>query len=186
MKILRNLLVLFVAILGFSLVEVNAQNYSSNNAKEVRNIEQKVFRKILFLPYYGAFDHISYKVEGNTVTLYGRVADGRNKSDAANAIKRIEGVANVVNNIEILPPSPFDNQIRFQIARSFARDGASLYRYIQEPRPSIRIIVDGGNVTLEGFVNNRSDSQLANILANGAPGVFSVTNNLIVGKERVP
>lgn len=186
MKILRNFLVLFVAILGFSIVNVNAQNYSSSDTKQVRSLEQKIFRKILYLPYYGAFDHISYKVDGSTVTLYGRVADGRNRRDAENAVEDIEGVTNIVNNIEILPASPFDDRIRFQIARSFSRDGASLYRYIQEPRPSIRIIVDGGKVTLEGFVNNRSDANLANILANGVPGVFSVDNNLVVGKDRLP
>lgn len=184
MKTLRNFLVLLIAIIGFSFANVNAQNYTSNDTKTVRSLEQKVFKKIINLPYYGVFDHISYKVEGNTVTLYGKVADGRNKNSAENAVEDIEGVANVVNNIEILPPSPFDDRIRYQALQTFSRNGASLYRYLQEPRPSIRIIVDGGRVTLEGFVTYRSDAELANILVNGIPGVFEVNNKLIVGKER--
>jgi osmotically-inducible protein OsmY len=54
---------------------------------------------------------------------------------------------------------------------------------LQEPNPSVRIIVDGGRVTLEGYVNNRGTANLMNILANGIPGVFSVTNNLVTNKD---
>ena len=46
--------------------------------------------------------------------------------------------------------------------------------------PSIHIVVRNGNVTLEGVVSNRMDSQLAYMAANGVSGVFSVTNNLRV------
>lgn len=181
MKIFRNLIALSIAILTFSFVNVNAQSLS--DTKSAQNLEQKVFKKILSLPYYGVFDQISFKVDGNTVTLYGKVADIRNKKDAKNVVEDIEGVENVVNNIEVLPLSGFDNSIRRQTLRSFYRNGGSLYRYLQEPNPSMRIIVENGNVTLEGYVANRGDYNLANVLANGVSGVFSVKNNLIIGKE---
>lgn len=180
MKVLRNFLILSIAILGFTFVDANAQNYSSNSSEKV--LEQKVFKKIIGLPYYGVFDHISFEVNGNTVTLYGKVVSLGTKKSAERAVKKIDGVENVINNIEDLPPSSFDNQIRYRIVRSFA-NSAGLYGYLREPNPSVRIIVDGGRVTLEGYVNNRGTANLMNILANGVPGVFSVKNNLMLEKD---
>ncbi len=145
-------------------------------------LEQKIFKKIIGLPYYGLFDHISYKVEGRTVTLYGKVASLGTRKDAERAVRRIDGVERVINNIDDLPPSSFDDRIRRQLVREFSTRGGSLYRYLQGSNPSIRIIVENGRVTLEGYVSNRGDSNLANVLANTVPGVFSVRNNLVVGR----
>lgn len=176
MKYIRNFLILTFAFLSFLAFDAKAQTPQNG-------LERKVFKELIKLPYYGVFDHIAYKVEGNNVTLYGKVANARNRKDAERWVKDIDGVGNIVNNIEILPLSGFDNSIRQQMLRSFYRNGGSLYRYLQEPNPSIRIIVENGRVTLEGYVANKSDSNLANILANGVSGVFNVKNNLIVGKE---
>jgi hyperosmotically inducible protein len=88
-------------------------------------------------------------------------------------------VDRVVNNIEVLPLSGFDDSIRVREYRAIFRSG-SLYRYAMGANPSIHIIVRNGKVTLEGVVSNRMDSQLAYMAANGVPGVFSVTNNLRV------
>ena len=177
MKYLRNLLILTFVFLSFSAFEAKAQTTQNG-------LERKVFKQILKLPYYGAFDQIAFKVDGSDVTLYGKVANARNKKDAERSVKDIKGVGNVVNNIEILPLSGFDDSIRRQMLRSFYSDGGSLYRYLQEPNPSMRIIVENGHVNLEGYVANKGDYNLANILANGVFGVFSVKNNLIVGKEQ--
>ena len=182
MKVLRNFLILSIAILSFSFVDANAQSYSGN--KSTREVEQKIFKKLIGLPYYGVFDHISYKVSGSTVTLYGKVASLGTKRDAERAVQKIEGVEKVVNYIENLPPSPYDDRIRLALVRTF-HNTAGLSGYIQEPNPSVRIIVQGGRVTLEGYVNNRGTSNLMNILANGVSGVFSVTNNLVIEKEMV-
>jgi osmotically-inducible protein OsmY len=59
-----------------------------------------------------------------------------------------------------------------------------LSRYLWPVNPSIRIIVDRGHITLEGYVSNQTDANLANIAASTTPGSFSVTNNLVVDKER--
>ena len=182
MKIFRNFLILTFAFLAFSLTDVNAQSFS--DGKSARTLEQKVFKKILYLPNYGVFDNIKFKVEGSTVTLYGKVLNGINKSSAENAVEDIDGVTNVINNIELLPLGGFDNTIRRQLLRSVGNT-AGMARYLQEPNPSVRLIVENGRVSLEGFVSNRSDANLFNILANGVPGVFNVQNNLIVNKEQV-
>lgn len=179
MNKIRNLAVLTLAILTFSVSGVNAQNYSSNGS--ARAVEQKIFKQINKLPYYGVFDHIAFSYNGGTVTLYGKVANAMNKKAAERSIRDVAGVTNVVNNIEILPLGSFDNSIRRQALREFANTG--LYRYFWEPNPSVRIIVDRGHVALEGYVANRGDANLMNILANGIPGVFSVKNNLIVERD---
>jgi hyperosmotically inducible protein len=142
-------------------------------------VEQKVRKELVTLPYYGVFDNLAFKVEGDTVTLYGQVVRPTTKSDAAARVARIAGVDRVVNDIEVLPLSPFDDSIRVRAYRAvFSRGG--LYRYAMGANPSIHIVVDQGHVTLEGVVSNRMDSQLAYMAASGVPGVFSVTNNLHV------
>lgn len=181
MKYIKHFLVLTIAVLGFSFVDVEAKTYD-NDAKAVQTLERKVFKQLIKLPYYGVFDHIAFKVEGNTVTLYGKVANAINKKSAERYVEDIQGVERVVNNIKILPLSRFDDSIRYRTLRTLA-NGGSLYRYLNEPNPSIRIIVENGRITLEGIVNSRGDSDLANILANGVSGVFSVKNNLQIGKD---
>lgn len=175
MKYIRNFLILTFAFLSVAAFEAKAQTPQNG-------LERKVFKELIKLPYYGVFDHIAYKVDGNTVTLFGKVANARNKKDAERWIKDIDGVDQVVNRIQILPLSGFDDGIRRQMVREFYSSGGSLYRYLQEPNPSVRIIVENGRVTLEGFVSNSGDARLANILANTVPGVFSVQNNLVVTK----
>ncbi len=177
----RNFLILSLAVISFSVVGVNAQSYSG--AKSGKTIEQQVFKKILSLPRYEVFDHIAFQVNGGTVTLTGKVYNAINKGSAESVVKRIDGVTNVVNNIEVLPPSPFDDQIRANTYRALNNSGG-LSRYFWEVNPAVRIIVDNGRTSLEGFVNNRGDYNLMNIIANGVFGAFSVQNNLVIDSQK--
>ena len=175
MKYVRNFLIISFAFLSFLAFDAQAQTPQ-------KGLERQVFKELIKLPYYGVFDHIAYKVDGSNVTLFGKVANARNRKDAERWVKDINGVGSVVNNIEILPLSGFDNSIRVRTLQTFANTGG-LYRYFWEPNPSVRIIVENGHTTLEGYVANRGDYNLLNILANGVSGVFSVKNNLIIEKE---
>ena len=141
-----------------------------------------VRHELVMLPYFTIFDDLGYEVDGSTVRLSGDVTRPVLKSDAENVVKRIPGVTNVVNDIKVLPLSPFDNQTRMAVYRSIF-GYASLYRYAMGTQPSIRIIVANGHVTLKGVVNNEGDKDLAYIRANGVPGVFSVTNELRVAEK---
>jgi hyperosmotically inducible protein len=142
----------------------------------------KIRKELVTLPYYGVFDNLAYKVEGDTVTLYGQVRKPITRSDAARRVARIEGVDHVINQIEVLPVSGFDDSIRARAYRAVFRSG-SLYRYAMGANPSIHIVVRNGRVTLEGVVSSQMDSQLAYMAARGVSGVFSVTNNLRVGSR---
>lgn len=180
MKYIRTFLILAVAILGVSSIQISAQD----NAFSQQAIEKKISKEINMLPFYGVFDNITFRFDGSNVTLNGSVVRPITKSDIGNIVKRMKGVNSVVNNIEVLPLSSFDNQIRLQTLQTFANRGGNLGRYIQEPLPSMRIIVANGKVSLEGYVANKSDADLATILARSVFGVFDVRNNLLVDRER--
>ncbi len=145
-------------------------------AKEVRH-------ELLMLPYYSLFDDLEFCVQGRTVTLNGSLTSDHSvtKGDAENVVKRIEGVDKVVNNLTVLPPSPMDDQVRERVYRAISNTGG-LSKYFWEAAPSIHIIVKNQRVTLDGFVMNEGDKNMAGIAANGVPGVFQVTNNLRVVK----
>src|SRR5271156_2569480 len=147
--------------------------------KSLERITKEVRHELLMLPYFGVFDNIAYKVDGETVTLLGQVVRPSLKSDAENSIKHIEGVEKVDNQIEVLPPSPNDDRLRLRLFRAIY-DYPVLQKYALGVQKPIRIIVKNGRVTLEGVVDNETDKNLAGLRANSVPGIFSVTNNLQV------
>jgi osmotically-inducible protein OsmY len=154
----------------------------NGNSPEQR-IATEVRHVLLMLPYYSLFDDLEYSVQGNTVTLSGSVTSmhSETKQDAETAVKRIEGVEKVVNNIRVLPPAPYDEQIRREVYRRLVNAGG-LMQYFWEAAPSIHIIVDNSNVTLKGYVNSEGDKNLAGITVKEVPNVFSVKNELQVVK----
>jgi hyperosmotically inducible protein len=144
-------------------------------------ISKEVRHELVMLPYYGVFDNLAYRVDGSKVTLFGQVTRPTLKSDAENVVKKIEGVQNVDNEIEVLPLSPNDDQVRRAAYRAIYSK-APLQRYQMGAVPPIHIIVKNGNITLVGVVDNQGDKDLAGLAANGVPGSFKVTNDLAVGK----
>src|ERR1039457_1622178 len=144
---------------------------------------KEVRHELIMLPYYGVFDNLAFRIDGRTVTLEGQVTQPVIKSDAENSVKHIEGVEKVVNNIEVLPPSPMDDRIRRSVYRSIYSYGP-LFRYGGMAVSPIHIIVKGGHVTLEGVVDSETDKGLAGMRANQVPDTFQITNNLRVGKSR--
>src|SRR5258707_13741309 len=151
------------------------EKYREKLAKEVRH-------QLLLLPYYSVFDNLAFKVDGDKVTLLGQVVRPTLKSDAERAVKDIEGVSSVDNQIQVLPTSPMDDQLRRAVYRALYGDTA-LSRYGMSALPSIHIIVNNGHVTLEGVVDSEGDKHLANLRANGVPNRFSVTINLTVAAD---
>jgi osmotically-inducible protein OsmY len=89
------------------------RDQTSPRAQE--RIAREVRHELLMLPWYGVFDNVTYQVDGSNVTLCGQVVRPSLKSHAENAIKHIEGVEHVDNQIEVLPPSPMDDRLRIQL-----------------------------------------------------------------------
>src|ERR1700740_1721235 len=152
-------------------------------ARAEQNLAREVRHQLVVLPYYSVFDNLAYRVQGDQVTLEGQVTRPTLKSDAENVVKSIEGVRSVTNNIDVLPPSPIDDQLRRALYRTIYGD-PSLSKYSWSAVPSIHIIVKSGHVTLVGVVDNETDKNLAEVRAKTVPNVFSVTNNLQVGNAK--
>jgi hyperosmotically inducible periplasmic protein len=168
-----------------------AQNSAAKTAaptqlsdKAIQRIIKEVHHELVLLPFYGVFDNLAYKVDGDgTVTLLGQTIRPTLKSDAENVVKRIEGVERVVNQIEVLPLSPNDDRTRRAVFRAIYGNDV-LSQYELRAVPPIHIIVKNGNVTLEGAVARQMDKQIAEMQAKSVSGVFSVTNNLQVDEGK--
>jgi hyperosmotically inducible protein len=167
--------------MALTALALTAQQRPASERAEQR-IQKEVRHELLMLPYLNVFDNLAFKVEGYKVTLLGQVTRPGLKSDAENAVKGIEGVEKVENQIEVLPVSPNDDRLRLRLFRAIY-GYAPLQKYDLGVIKPIRIIVKNGHVTLEGVVDNQADKDMAGIRANGVSGVFSVTNNLRVVKS---
>src|SRR5579864_1688594 len=174
----RSLQVLVVSSLVLGSAALLPGQVQPSSPAQAR-IQKEVRHELLMLPYFGVFDNIEYKVEGDTVTLLGSVVRPVLKSDAENVVKHIEGVNHVVNQIDVLPPSPMDDEIRRALFHAIYGDPA-LEKYDMGVQKPIRIIVKSGHVSLEGVVDNETDKNMAEIRAKGVSGTFSVINNLRV------
>ena len=162
-----------------------------------------VARALYRLPYYGVFDFLAYGVDRGTVTLAGYAYRGNLSTDASRAVKKVSGVDEVANKIEILPASQEDDRIRWATFSNIYTD-EFLSRYApggvmgarrevldssQYPGMQpfgaypIHIIVKNGRTTLAGVVDNESDKILAGVRAREVPLVFGVTNELEVRKK---
>ena len=160
----------------------SARTTAGQETKANQNLVREVRHQLLLLPYYTVFDNLAFKVDGDHVTLEGQVTRPTLKSDAEAAVKSIEAISGVTNNIEVLPPSPMDDQLRRALYRAIYGD-AQLSKYGWSSMPSIHIIVKSGHVSLEGVVDNETDKNLAGLRANSVPNVFEVKNNLVVKKS---
>jgi len=170
-------LVVFAAAAALAFAQTRAQPERIAHYEEW--LTEQVLNVLVLLPWYSVFDHLAFEVDGSEVTLLGKVTQPSTKSDAEKAIRSMEGVTNVINKIDVLPASPMDDQIRraeFGAIYSEAR----LEKYAVGAVPPIHIVVEGGQVTLEGVVNSQADKDAAGIRAKTVPNVFSVTNNLRV------
>ena len=174
------LTLLILPILGPGTLSAKQDMHNQKNSRNGEEwLKKEVRHELLTLPWYSVFDNLAYSVNGNEVTLSGQVVQPTLKSDAENAVKHIEGVEKVNNQIEVLPTSPMDDQIRRAEYRAiYSQD--LLSRYGVGNLQSIHIIVKNGHVTLEGVVDSQQDKDAAALYANSVPNVFSVDNHLMV------
>jgi osmotically-inducible protein OsmY len=202
--------VLVIALCAALCLRVGAyqQSAADTDAKQqqVMRMAGEVRKKIVTLPQYGVFDNIHFGIQGSTIILRGQASRPTLKSGAETAVKKIEGVESVQNEIDVLPLSPNDDRLRAAVYASiYGYPG--LQRYTSNrggPRgaPSvaraaggitndppigfhaIHIIVKNGNVTLTGAVDSEMDLIIAGMRANSVPGVFSVDNDLQVAQSK--
>jgi hypothetical protein len=197
------------ALVGLTLVLAGAQPVL--RADEKSSVEE-IRKELLQLTYYGVFDFLAFSYDRGTVTLFGNVYHSTLKHDAARAVKRASGVDQVIDRIEQLPVSPFDDELRWRTYYAIYRD-SFLSRYAPDggllggnrhsldegfqamsPRrlPGVEpfgdhplhIIVKNGRITLLGVVDSESDKTLAGLRVREVSGSFGVENELVVEKSK--
>lgn len=147
-------------------------------------LKEEVRHQLVTLPYYSVFDWLEAAVKPDgTVTLAGQVARPTTKSDAEFRVKKLEGATQVENNIEVLPLSTNDDQLRVALYRGIFQYESPLFKYATQSVPPIHIVVKNGRVVLKGIVATPADSQLAYTAARRVSGVFAVQNELQI--ERI-
>lgn len=183
--------------------EQSAKTWSDEDAARVVHAVQK---NLGSLDHYAVFDWITFGIKGKTIVLKGYASRPALKEEAGAVVKKIEGVQSVDNQIEVLPLSPNDDRIRVavynriytnpvlakyngnqgSVARARGPGGPSiavLAGGIANDPPlgyhAIHIIVKNGHVILFGVVLSAGDAELVEIMANGAPGTFSVDNQVV-------
>ncbi len=175
--------------LVLSLVALSGVASAATNAAvaDPFQLAIKIRRKLVMLPYYSMFDNLGFRTDGPKVTLLGEVWWPNLKNSAERVVANVKGVTSVENQIEVLPTSSHDDRIRLAttralfshpVLRKYVRPGTSFG--LLPHRSDIHIIVKNGNLTLEGVVLSKMDSDVAFIVANGVSGIFTVTNNLRV------
>ena len=178
-RLLPALLLSFALLATAATADAGRPTSPPNTADYTAGLANQVRHQLVMLPFYSLFDNLEFEVRGSRVVLLGQVVRPALKEDARAAVSHIEGVESVDNQIEVLPPSPFDDQIRRAEFRAiYGAPGFDIY-LIRSVQP-IHIIVKNGHVTLEGVVRSPMDRNLAGMAANQVPNVFSVTNNLRV------
>lgn len=192
MKTTMIMAVLFLSLATYANNGI-AQETQNDSAQSTRNtglsqkgvdrIIKEVHHELVMLPFYGVFDNLLYKISPDgTLTLLGEVSRPTLKSDAERAVRDIEGVERVDNQIRVLPVSPNDDRIRRATYRKIYGHSV-LSQYQLRAVPPIHIVVDNGHVTLEGVVARQMEKQVAGMQANSVSGVFSVENNLRVEND---
>jgi hyperosmotically inducible protein len=145
---------------------------------------EEIRKELVTLPYYNLFDWLEGEVRSDgTVVLRGYVTRPTTKSAAETRVKDIEGVEQVINEIEVLPVSPSDDRLRVALYRALFGHDSPLFRYAHRALSPIHIIVKNGRATLKGVVATEQDKQIANVRARSVSGLFEVTNDLRVEKE---
>jgi hyperosmotically inducible protein len=166
---------------AFALALVAAS--SAQAAQEIADsaVGATVVRSINTYPRFTIFDDVNIAVENGIVTLTGKVTMPFKRSEIAARVERLDGVREVKNDIEVLPVSGYDDELRRKIARAIYGNSA-FWQYAAMINPPIHIIVERGRVTLTGVVASEVDRAMARSLATGF-GEFSVVNALRTDAE---
>lgn len=169
---------------------------ASETAQETTS---KVRKALSRLPYYGVFDFLAFSVEEGTITLKGYAHRPSLKREAESMVERaLKG--DVVNAIEILPSSSYDDRIRWdayqrvyadQIASKYVPGGEVEVRYElmdmrlfpgMEPYGTypVHIVVKDRKLLLVGVLDNDLDKTQVLIRARQVPHTTGVEDAIMV------
>jgi hyperosmotically inducible protein len=172
---------MFRSVVLAAVLLAAASGASRADERKDLQIFNDIARQVNSYVYFTVFDDVNASVEGGVVTLTGKVTMPYKRSDIEKRIERVEGVREVRNQLQVLPVSPFDEELRYEIARAIYGN-PSFWTYAAMANPPIHIVVDRGHVTLTGVVTSEVQRMLARSLASSS-GAFSITNALRTDAE---
>lgn len=170
------------AVVLWSGVALAQPQQTAQPAQKLPPLAKEIGQSILTYTRYSVFDDVSANLDGGVVTLTGKVTMPFKAKDLTARIERLPGVTAVRDDIQVLPVSIYDDQLRYVLARRIYGNSA-FQPYAVTSYPPIHIIVDHGNVTLTGVVNSNVDRVLARHLVSLTFGVFSVNDELRTDAE---
>jgi BON domain len=178
----RHILIYGAASLSFLAVSFRVTADPQTQTEPTTVDPAKVHLRLVKLPGYSVFDNLAARIEGSKVILTGQVVDPKLRSNAEAVMKKISGVVRVENDVELLPTSSSDDQLRKATYRAIYND-PNLARYRYSTLPLVHIIVKRGNVSLEGMVYDEADFTVVELRAKAVPNVSSVKNNLSIERR---
>jgi hyperosmotically inducible protein len=164
-------------LVAFVLCAAAASAQERKDLQVFRDISDQVNRYTQFT----IFDNVTASVAQGQIVLDGWVTMPFKKNDIERRVRTVAGVHAVENNIQVLPVSQFDDELRFRIARAIYGNSA-FWNYAAMANPPIHIVVNRGRVTLAGVVQSNVERQLARSLATGFAS-FEVKNELKTDEE---
>lgn len=166
-------------VMDHDRVELVRNQLVVESGRSDSSIADDVARQLRNYVHYDIFDLVGARVQNGVVTLSGKVTAGYKATEMAKMATRVAGVQRVENEIEVLPASPNDTEVRNSIASRIYGD-SSFFSYSVQSSPPIHILVENGRVTLAGVVRNEVEKRKAELIARQTPGAFQVNNELQV------
>lgn len=173
---------MFTRLAAFTLAAlVAAATGASAQGRSNLELFRAVSDQVTGYTQFTIFDSVSAVVDEGEIRLTGWVTMPYKREDIARRVARVDGVRMVRNDIEVLPVSISDDELRFRIARAIYGHSA-FWNYAAMVNPPIHIVVNGGRVTLAGVVQSDVDRMLARSLAAGF-GALEIRNELRTDAE---
>ena len=166
----------------FAVVSLLAGSASAQPERKAQQIINDVARQVNRYPNFTVFDDVNIAVDEGVVTLTGKVTMPYKRTDIEKRAASVAGVDRVENQIDVLPVSMFDDELRYRLARALYGN-PTFWKYAAMANPPIHIVVDRGRVALTGVVNNEVERMLARSIASSTFGSFSVENRLRTDAE---
>ena len=135
-----------------------------------------VQKQVLQYSHFTIFDNVNVQVDSGAVKLTGKVTMPYKRDDLERRVRKVAGVQRVDNQLDVLPVSHFDDDLRLGIAHAIYSNPA-FRGFASMVNPPIHVIVENGHVTLDGVVLNEVDRAIARSIAGNFPA-FSLTNQL--------
>jgi hyperosmotically inducible protein len=168
-------------ITGAALLVCAQTAFAQEPPRKDLQVFNDVSRAVNRYAYFTIFDDVSARVKNGVVTITGEVTMPYKRDEIVKRVKKVDGVTAVVDRLQVLPVSQWDDQLRHRIARAIYGN-QNFWQYAAAANPPIHIVVDHGHVTLTGVVQNNVERMLARSLVTQF-GVMSVDNNLLTVEE---